>query len=155
MAIIRKSKKINKYKSKRSRNINFLKRLRRSSRIKYLKRGGGYIASLSINKPLLMILMTPALNADTSLIFSITNQATQETIHYNNIRCLGKGTYGKVFLISNDGKKSDPFVFGIHIYLFLVITFFVISLLGTCISCGHWLAVSAWYESDMHNSDIP
>jgi len=58
-------------------------------------------------------------------------------------------------LISNDGKKSDPFVFGIHIYLFLVITFFVISLLGTCISCGHWLTVSAWYESGMHNSDIP
>lgn len=56
-------------------------------------------------------------------------------------------------LISNDGKKSDPFVFGIHIYLFLVITFFVISLLGTCISCGHCL--SAWYESGMHNSDIP
>jgi magnesium-transporting ATPase (P-type) len=58
-------------------------------------------------------------------------------------------------LISNDGKSKDPFVFGIHIYLFLVITFFVISLLGTCISCGHWIEPCAWYESGMHNSDIP
>lgn len=105
MAIIRKSKKINKYKSIRSRNSNFFKRLRRSSRIKYPKRGGGYTASLSINKPMVMILMTPTLNDDTSLIFTITNTTTQETIHYNNIRCLGKGTYGKVFLIHNEGNN--------------------------------------------------
>lgn len=57
-------------------------------------------------------------------------------------------------LIKNDAKSSDPFVFGIHIYLFLVIIFFVISLLGTCVSCGYWIPLSAWFESGMHNSDI-
>jgi serine/threonine protein kinase len=104
MVIIRKS--IKKNKSKRHRNVHFLlKGVSRSSRNKYNKRGGGYIATLTINKPLLMILMTPSLNDDTSLIFTITNQTTQEIINYNNIRCLGQGTYGKVFLICNDGTN--------------------------------------------------
>lgn len=102
MSIIQKYKKINK--SKRRRNIHLLlKRHSRSSRFKYYKHGGGYLANLTLNKPLMLILMTPSLNNDTSLIFTITNQETHETINYNNIRCLGSGTYGKVFLISNDG----------------------------------------------------
>ncbi len=94
MAIIRKSKKLTKSK-----------RLRRSSRIKYLKRGGGYIARLRVNKPVIQILTTSELNNDKSLVFTITNQTTHETINYTNIRCLGEGTYGKVFLISNDGNN--------------------------------------------------
>lgn len=68
---------------------------------------------------------------------------------------IGLLTLTMYILISNDGKSKDPFVFGIHIYLFLVITFFVISLIGTCVSCGYCLVVSAWFESGMHNSDIP
>jgi serine/threonine protein kinase len=67
--------------------------------------GGGYVAILSVNKNINYILTTVKYDEDNTLVFTIINNQTNERIEYVNIRCLGRGTYGKVFLVSNDGKN--------------------------------------------------
>jgi serine/threonine protein kinase len=67
--------------------------------------GGGYNASLTVNKNINDILKTTKHDTDNTLIFTITNNQTFERIEYINNRCLGEGGYGKVFLVINDGKN--------------------------------------------------
>ena len=78
-------------------------------------RGGGYNARLYVNKDIFILLSGAQYDKDSTLEFTIINTQTNEIIIYSNIRCLGQGTYGKVFLISNNGKeyvikitKRDP-----------------------------------------------
>ena len=73
-----------------------------------MMKGGGYDATLSVNKKILHILDSPTYNLDNTLVFTITNNETHDSINYTNIRCLGEGTYGKVFLVKND--KREPYV---------------------------------------------
>ena len=96
-----------KLSKKKEINRKFIlkNRLHKSSRHIYFKRGGGYLSTLSVNKPIMRILQTTEHNNDTSLVFTIINQTTQETTHYNNIMLLGEGGYGKVFLVTNDGVE--------------------------------------------------
>jgi len=65
------------------------------------KRGGGYNSSLSVNQDIDKVCMTNEFDNDQSLQFTITNIDTVESTVYNNIRCLGEGTYGKVFLVTH------------------------------------------------------
>jgi len=69
-----------------------------------MMRGGGYDATLSVNKNILYILDSQNHDSNISLVFTITNKETRESINYTSIRCLGEGTYGKVFLVENDKK---------------------------------------------------
>ena len=68
-------------------------------------RGGGYDASLTVNRDINEILTTVKYNRDNELVFTILNRETYKIIEYVNIRCLGQGAYGKVFLVSNLGKE--------------------------------------------------
>jgi len=72
---------------------------------KGVMKGGGYDASLSVNKLISSILTSNIYNNDKSLVFTIINNKTRERIEYVNVRFLGEGGYGKVFLVSNDGKN--------------------------------------------------
>jgi serine/threonine protein kinase len=70
-----------------------------------MMKGGGYDATLSVNKNILHILDSPTYNLDNTLIFTVTNKLTSESINYTNIRCLGEGGYGKVFLVANGEEQ--------------------------------------------------
>ena len=72
---------------------------------KGVMKGGGYNAILSVNKNIKSLIKGVQYDKDNSLVFTITNTQTNERIEYVNIRCLGQGTYGKVFLVSNNGKN--------------------------------------------------
>jgi serine/threonine protein kinase len=87
--LVKKSKRTMKSKSK--------------SLSRYYMEGGGYNSILNVSKPIQMILNTSIHNWDTTLLFTVINTENSETIVYSNIRCLGEGTYGKVFLVENDG----------------------------------------------------
>ena len=69
-------------------------------------RGGGYTGILSVNKNIGDILLNYH-NDDTTLNFTIENVENKEKIIYQNIKYLGEGKYGKIFLIHNtsDGKN--------------------------------------------------
>ncbi len=69
-------------------------------------RGGGYDSTLSVNKSIDYILSNPNSNKDQPIIFTITNNKTKESINYRNIKFLGEGTYGKVFLVENDEHEN-------------------------------------------------
>jgi serine/threonine protein kinase len=78
-------------------------------------KGGGYDAKLNVNKDINRLLGGSQYDRDNTLEFTIINTQNKEIIIYSNIRCLGQGTYGKVFLVSNNGKeyvikitKKDP-----------------------------------------------
>ena len=78
-------------------------------------KGGGYNAKLNVNKDINRLLGGAQYDRDNTLEFTIINTQNKEIIIYSNIRCLGQGTYGKVFLVSNNGKeyvikitKKDP-----------------------------------------------
>jgi hypothetical protein len=66
---------------------------------KSLMNGGAYIGNLTVNKYIRDIISTPKFDSDETLTFIIRNIRTNELTNYNNIRCLGEGTYGKVFLV--------------------------------------------------------
>jgi serine/threonine protein kinase len=83
-------------------------------------RGGGYNARLYVNKNIYQILDSSIYDNDNTLEFTIQNTETGEIIRYVNIRYLGKGGYGKVFLVEND--KGEKYVIKItknHINYFL------------------------------------
>ena len=68
-------------------------------------KGGGYASTLEVNKDISYIIRHNVYNLDPTLIFTVTNVATNEKKEYRNIHYLGEGTYGKVFLVENDGKR--------------------------------------------------
>ena len=70
------------------------------------KRGGGYNSSLSVNQDIDKVCKTNEFDYDRSLQFTITNIDSDEpaTI-YNNIRFLGEGIYGKVFLVTHSDSE--------------------------------------------------
>ena len=68
-------------------------------------KGGGYNSSLSVNKFILDILRGKQFNNDKSVVFTVENIDTKERKEYVNVRFLGQGTYGKVFLVENNNKK--------------------------------------------------
>ena len=72
---------------------------------KGVMKGGGYEAILFVNKDIKRLLGEKLYDSDKSLVFTIKNTKNYEIIEYVNIRCLGQGTYGKVFLVSNNGKN--------------------------------------------------
>jgi len=83
-------------------------------------RGGGYNARLYVNKNINQILDSLIYDNDNTLEFRIQNTETGEIIRYVNIRYLGEGGYGKVFLVEND--KGEKYVIKItknHINYFL------------------------------------
>ena len=84
-------------------------------------RGGGYDSTLSVNYNMNEILSpVPNINNTTSIVFKITNNETGESINYRNIKFLGEGGYGKVFLVKNE--KGQNYVIKItnqHIDYFL------------------------------------
>jgi serine/threonine protein kinase len=71
-------------------------------------RGGGYNARLYVNKNINQILDSLIYDNDNTLEFTIQNTETDEIIRYVNIRYLGEGGYGKVFLVEND--KGEKYV---------------------------------------------
>jgi serine/threonine protein kinase len=78
-----------------------------------MMKGGGYTSTLSINKgDINDIIHSTNYNSNESLVFTVTEVKESgnagETINYTNIKYLGKGTYGKVFLVTND--KGEKFV---------------------------------------------
>ena len=90
--------------SKLSRKHKLKYKNRKRSLIKN-KRGGGYYSSLSVNQDIDKVCMTDEFDNDRTLEFTITNIDTKEPNIYNNIRCLGEGTYGKVFLITQGDSE--------------------------------------------------
>jgi serine/threonine protein kinase len=72
-------------------------------------KGGGftYKASLFVDEKvdIKQLIETARYDNDNTVVFTIKNITTNEIIKYENIRCLGQGTYGKVFLVSNNGKN--------------------------------------------------
>jgi serine/threonine protein kinase len=79
-------------------------------------KGGGYTGRLSVNKNIGDILLNYHDN-DITLNFTIENIETKENIIYQNIKYLGAGTYGKIFLIHNtsDGKNYIIKIFSNYI----------------------------------------
>jgi serine/threonine protein kinase len=100
-------------------------------------KGGGYNAELSVNKNINQILDSETYDRDISLLFTIRNTENGEIINYFNIGYLGKGGYGKVFLVHND--KEEKYVIKItrnYIDYFLkestILDEFMTEIIGKC-----------------------
>ena len=81
-------------------------------------RGGGYNSTLSVNNNMKKILSSAPTN-NTSIVFKITSNETGESINYRNIKFLGEGGYGKVFLVENEGQNYVIKITNQHIDYFL------------------------------------
>jgi serine/threonine protein kinase len=84
-----------------------------SNKTERIMKGGGYTSTLSINKGNITdIIYSPNHNSNDSLVFTVTEVTEPgkegKKINYTNIKYLGKGTYGKVFLVADD--KGDQYV---------------------------------------------
>ena len=88
-----------------------------SNKTERMMTGGGYTSTLSINKGNINdIIYRTNYNSNESLVFTVTkierNKEGEiiegEKIKYTNIKYLGKGKYGKVFLVADD--KGDQYV---------------------------------------------
>jgi serine/threonine protein kinase len=99
-----------------------------SKKTERMMKGGGYESTLSINKENMVdILDKTNYNSNQSLVFTVTNIETRKEINYTNIKYLGKGTSGKVFLVANERKNFVIKISnrGINVYKFLEETKFL------------------------------
>jgi len=96
-----------KLKGRTIRHKPVVKLSRENIAKKGVMKGGGYVATLSVNVNINQLLTTSKFNRDNDVVFTITNTTTNEIIEYANIHCLGQGSYGKVFLVRNmnDGEE--------------------------------------------------
>ena len=69
-------------------------------------KGGGYDSNLSLNSGTILSILRTNQHDNSRITFTITNIETNERKEYVNIRCLGQGTYGKVFLVENDEHEN-------------------------------------------------
>ena len=68
-------------------------------------KGGGYNSSLSVNIDSILYILRGNQYDNSRIIFTVENIDTKERKEYVNVRFLGQGTYGKVFLVENNNKK--------------------------------------------------